>query len=76
MQALTSHQLESAGAGGINILARREANLKAREENPESEETQWLKALVADLTMGNELLRENLHRLEATRPLGRQRGKR
>lgn len=60
----------------VNILAGREANLKAREENPESEETLWLIAHVADLAVGNALLRENRHRLEASRPLGRQRGKR
>ena len=35
-----------------------EANLKAREAGVEHEETQRLKSRVADLSMGNELLRE------------------
>lgn len=46
-----------------------EANLKAREADVENEETQRLKALVADLSMSNELLREKIHRIEAGRPL-------
>ena len=45
------------------------ANLKAREVDVEDEETQRLKALVADLSMSNELLREKIHRMEAGRPL-------
>jgi transposase len=45
------------------------ANLKAREADVDNEETQRLKALVADLSMSNELLREKIHRLEAGRPL-------
>jgi transposase len=45
------------------------ANLKAREAEVENEETQRLKSLVADLSMGNELLREKIHPMEAGRPL-------
>jgi transposase len=45
------------------------ANLKAREADVDNEETQRLKALVADLSMSNELLREKIHRMEAGRPL-------
>ena len=51
------------------FLAGGEANLKARESEPENEETQRLKSLVADLSMSNELLREKIHRLESGRPL-------
>lgn len=56
-------------------LVGMETNLKAREADVENEETQRLKAMVADLTMGNELLREKIHRLEAGRPLARRRSK-
>ena len=52
------------------FLAGGEANLKARETDVESEETQRLKSLVVDLSMSNELLREKIHRIEAGRPLG------
>jgi transposase len=45
------------------------ANLKAREADVDDEETQRLKSLVADLSMSNELLREEIHRMEAGRPL-------
>jgi len=50
-------------------------NLNAREADVDNEETQRLKALVADLSMSNELLREKIHRLEARSPLVRQRPK-
>jgi hypothetical protein len=46
-----------------------EAHLKARETDVEDEQTRRLKSLVADLSMSNELLREKIHRLEASRPL-------
>ncbi len=51
------------------FLAAGEANLKTRETDVESQETQRLKSLVADLSMSNELLREKIHRMEAGRPL-------
>lgn len=51
------------------------ANLKAREEDADNEETLRLKSLVADLSMGNELLREKIHRMEAGRPLVWRRSK-
>jgi len=57
-------------------LAGMEANLKAREADEPSEETQRLKSLVADLSMSNELLREKIHHLEAGRPLVWRRSKR
>jgi len=57
-------------------LVGMEANLKAREADAENEETQRLKSMVADLSMGNELLREKIHRLEAGRPLAWRRSKR
>ncbi len=57
-------------------LVGMEANLKAREADAEKEETQRLKSMVADLSMGNELLREKIHRLEAGRPLAWRRSKR
>lgn len=56
-------------------LVGMEANLKAREADIENEETQRLKALVADLSMSNELLREKIHRMEAGRPLAWRRPK-
>lgn len=56
-------------------LVGMEANLKARETDTENEETQRLKAMVADLSMSNELLREKIHRLEAGRPLAWRRSK-
>ena len=51
------------------FLAGGEGNLKTRETDVENEETQRLKCLVADLGMSNELLRENIHRMEAGHPL-------
>ncbi len=57
-------------------LVGMEANLKAREADAENEETQRLKSMVADLSMGNELLREKIHRMEAGRPLAWRRSKR
>lgn len=57
-------------------LVGMEANLKARESDAENEETQRLKSMVADLSMGNELLREKIHHLEAGRPLAWRRSKR
>lgn len=56
-------------------LAGMEAYLKAHEREPENEETQRLKSLVADLSMSNEVLREKIHALEAHRPLGWRRWK-
>ena len=53
-----------------------ESNLKAREADMENAESQRLKSMVADLSMGNELLREKIHRLEAGRPLAWRRSKR
>ena len=53
-----------------------EANLKAREADVGNEETHRLKSMVADLSMSNELLREKIHHLEASRPLAWRRSKR
>ena len=57
------------------FLASGAAGLKARESEVSDEETQRLKSLVADLSMSNELLREKIHRLEASRPLAWRRSK-
>ena len=56
-------------------LAGMAAHLKARDSEPENQETQRLKSLVADLSMSNELLREKIHHLEAGRPLALRRWK-
>ena len=58
------------------FLAGGEANLKARETEVADEQTQRLKSLVADLSRSNELLREKIHRIEASRPLAWRRSKR
>ena len=58
------------------FLAGGEAHLKARETEVADEQTQRLKSLVADLSMSNELLREKIHHLEASRPLAWRRSKR
>ena len=58
------------------FLASGIAGLKARETEVADEQTQRLKPLVADLSMSNELLREKIHHLEASRPLAWRRSKR
>src|ERR1700730_16031392 len=52
-----------------SVSERVPAHLKAREADVENEETQRLRALVANLSMSSELLREKIHRMEAGRPL-------
>ncbi len=56
-------------------LAGMEAHLKARDSEPQNQETQRLKSLVADLSMSNELLREKIHQMETGRPLACRRWK-
>jgi hypothetical protein len=58
------------------FLAGGEAHLKSRETHVDDEETQRLKRVVADQAVSNELLREKIRHLEASRPLGWWRSKR
>jgi len=58
------------------FLAGGEAHLKSRETYVDDEETQRLKRVVADQAVSNELLREKIRHLEASRPLGWWRSKR
>ncbi len=60
---------------GEQSLVGMEANLKAREADAENEQTQRLKSRVADRSRSNELLREKIHRREASRPLAWRRSK-
>ena len=58
------------------FLAGGEANLKARESDPQVEENQRLQAKVGELLMENELLYTKVHTLEGGRPLARRRSRR
>ena len=58
------------------FLAGGEANLKARESDPQSQENQRLQAKIGELWMENELLYTKVHALEDGRPLTRRRPKR
>ena len=51
------------------FLAAGEAVLKSREMDVEDEEKRRLKSVVANISVDNELLRENIARLESDRPL-------
>ena len=59
-----------------DFLSGAEANLKTRLPTPEDEEIVRLKAMIGDLTMRNEVLRERSRALEADRPLAWRRSKR
>lgn len=59
-----------------DFLAGAEANLKTREPNPQDDEIVRLKAMIGDLTMRNELLRERSRALEANLPLALRRSRR
>jgi len=59
-----------------DFLAGGEAHLKSREVAVEDEDTRRLKSVVADLATTNDLLKEKIRHLEASRPLGWWRSKR
>lgn len=59
-----------------DFLAGAEANLKTRLPGPQDEEILRLKAMIGDLTMRNEILRERSRALEANRPLALRRSRR
>ncbi len=56
-------------------VAGGEASLKSRQAMVVEEETRPLKAMIGELTMRNELLRERCRALEDGRPLGLRRSK-
>ena len=58
------------------FLAGAEANLKTRLPGPQDEEILRLKAMIGDLTMRNEVLRERSRAMEANLPLGLRRSRR
>jgi hypothetical protein len=53
-----------------------QANLKTRQPTAQDEEILRLKAMIGDLTMRNELLRERARALEANLPLAQRRSRR
>ena len=55
------------------FLAGGQAALKSRPADERDDELQRLRAKVGEITMGNELLLERCHRLEANQPLPRRR---
>ena len=57
-------------------LAGGEANLRARESDPQVEESQRLQAKVGELLMENELLYAKVNALEGGHPLTRRRSRR
>lgn len=57
------------------FVAGGEASLKSREATAVEEETRPLKAMIGELTMRNELLRERCRALEDGRPLGLRRSR-
>ena len=59
-----------------DFLAGAEANLKTRLLGPQDEEILRLKAMIGDLTMRNEVLRERSRALEANLPLALRRSRR
>lgn len=59
-----------------DFLAGAEANLKSRQPGPQDEEILHLKAMIGDLTMRNEVLRERSRAMEANLPLARRRSRR
>ena len=58
------------------FLAGGEAHLRSRETHVDDEETQRLKRVVAEQAVSQELLREKIRHLEASRPVGWWRSKR
>lgn len=58
------------------FLAGGQASLKTRQPTPQDEEVLRLKAMIGDLTMRNELLRERARSLEANLPLAQRRSRR
>jgi hypothetical protein len=58
-----------------SFLAAGETSLKSREPTPQDDEVLRLRALVGDLMMRNELLREKNRAMEAGRPLALRRSK-
>jgi transposase len=58
------------------FLAGGQANLKARDSDPQAEESQRLQAKVGELLMENELLYAKVDALEGGRPLTRRRSRR
>ena len=59
-----------------DFLAGAEANLKIRQPNAQDDEIMRLKALIGDITMRNEVLRERARAMEANRPLALRRSRR
>jgi putative transposase len=57
-------------------VAGGQANLKTRQPTVQDEEILRLKAMIGDLTMRNELLRERARALEANLPLAQRRSRR
>ena len=51
------------------FLAGGEPSMQSREVDVDDEENRRLKSVVANLSVGNELLREKIARLEGNRPL-------
>lgn len=59
-----------------SFLAAGQSALKSREPSAQDEEARRLKAMVGDLTMRNELLREKIRAMEAgQRPFGLRRSR-
>lgn len=58
------------------FVAGGQANLKTRQPTAQDEEILRLKAMIGDLTMRNELLRERARTLEANLPLAQRRSRR
>jgi hypothetical protein len=58
------------------FVAGGQANLKTRQPTAQDEEILRLKAMIGDLTMRNELLRERARALEANVPLAQRRSRR
>jgi hypothetical protein len=58
------------------FVAGGQANLKTRQPTAQDEEILRLKAMIGDLTMRNELLRERARALEANLPLAQRRSRR
>ena len=58
------------------FLSGGQANLKTRQPTAQDEEIVRLKAIIGDLTMRNELLRERARALEANLPVAQRRSRR
>jgi putative transposase len=57
------------------FLAGAEANLKSHTPTPADDENIRLRALIGDMTMRNELLREKIRVMEKSSPLASRRSK-